>query len=566
MTLFSTPTESISEIDPQHYGVPHKRFRKAQWDAIQKSELVLENPNKKFIFAEAPTGVGKSAIATALGASEPVTVFVGTLNLLDQYQREYGFAGVKGRQNYPCILPDKVEMWELQKGRQPTAHDCHFTKMWDCPMAGACPYLVAKSTAIKARRTVVTYAYGALSRSIAERRGILVCDEGHGSAEHILGFASFSIDEKYRKKYNLPQFPAMLNKFGERGQGALMDQIAHDIVLDWLADCREEIRNQMAFLPPLTEEYAQLQKVHDRFLRQINSLDQSVWFLECRNNLFWGWSNGGRYPMAGLKLRPLDARSVARGFWREKDMVLIMSATIGDPSPLADKLGINMETAEHHVYPHPVPVHYRPIHDLNIKRMTYRNLKKHPNLYQVQAVAIANFINELSPEWRGIVLTSSYKKISELSKRLREFLPDQRRIITQQTGMRIDGLTQQFIEDDREDGDVLVASIQGFGEGIDLRADLARFAVVAGVPFDNPTDPYTNALRSQAGGQKYLLMKTYATIPQACGRVTRATKEENGEWRLNVAAVADGSTTTGIAKKYYPKFFREALEITNEPP
>jgi Rad3-related DNA helicase len=314
----------------------------------------------------------------------------------------------------------------------------------------------------------------------------------------------------------------------------------------------------MVFLPIVSEEYSKLQKQADKFSRALRNLESSTWFLEC--SPWVSWENGNK--AAALKLRALDARLVARRFWSNKAMVLIMSATIGDSAPLADKLGIDPETMEHHVYEHPIPIAYRPIYNLHCQRMTYTNLKKFPNLYRIQGAQIAAFIKGLPPEWRGIVMTSSYTKIRNLSKVLVELLPN-RRIITQQAGMKIDELTQQFIGHGRLPGDVLICSIQGFGEGLDLRGDLARFAVVAGVPFDNPTDPYIQAMKGQAGGQKYLLAKTYAAIPQACGRVTRATKEKNGEWRLNVAAIADGSAMTGVAKKYYPEFFKSALEQTN---
>ncbi len=544
---------------PSHFGVPHDSFRDSQWDAIDKAHSALKNPSKKFIFAEAPTGVGKTAIAAALGRYEKVTVYVSTLGLLDQYRREYGFAGVKGSNNYPCVLPKKVEAWKAV-GTEPTAMDCHFDKMWDCPVAQQCSYLIEKQRAIKAQRTVVTYAYGSLSRSIMGREGILVMDEGHGAAEHILDFANFTITEHNRQRLDLPEYPSSLWKFGNMGKGAILKGEPLEAARGYLIDCREAIVDRMVFFPEVSEEYSKLQKASERFTRALQNFDESTWFLECNPWISWDKKNGQQ--AAGFRLRALDARMVAKRFWKNKKMVLVMSATIGNPDPLASKLGINTEGMEHHVYEHPIPIAYRPVHNLHMQRMTYTNLKKYPNLYQIQAVSVANFINDLPPEWRGIVLTSSYTKIGRLSAALQNFLPDRRLIVQVAGGKGVDALTEQFITD-RKEGDVLVASIQGFGEGLDLRGELARFAVVAGVPFDNPTDPYIQAMRGQAGGSKYLLAKTYAAIPQACGRVTRATKEDSGEWRLNVAAVADGSATTKIAKKYYPHFFREALENTN---
>lgn len=550
----------LNNVDPKAYGVPHSKFRDAQWNAITKARNILSNPSKDFIFAEAPTGVGKTAIATALGAYHKVTVYVGTLNLLDQYVREYGFTGVKGRNNYPCVHPAKVAKWKEACSPPPTASDCHFSKMWDCPHAHNCSYLIQKELAASARRTIVTYAYGSLSHTIMKREGILVLDEGHGSAEHILQFASFEITDRTRRKFNFPDFPTAIRNYGDGGKGAIANQQALTIVKNYLSACLNVLNQQLVFLPSLSDDYAMLQKIHDRFTKNRENLDSGVWFLEC-NNWLSVEKQGAEWKQApGLRVRAMDAKTVAQRFWGNKKMTLIMSATIGDPAPLASKLGIDMKKAEHHIYDHPVPVSARPIFDLSIMKMTYSNLKKYPNLYAVQGASIGAWINKLPPEWRGIVLTASYFKIKALAKSLNGVLENNRRVIDQQPGMRIDELTKRFLED-RKPGDVLVASIQGFGEGLNLQGDLARFAVIAGVPFDNPTDAYIQAMRSTEGGHKYLLSKTYSTIPQACGRVSRATKE-SGDWRINVAGIADGSATTPIAKKYYPKFFRDAMEET----
>lgn len=543
---------------PQSLGVPHKEFRNAQWDAIKKAKGVLDNPSKDFIFAEAPTGVGKTAIATAMGSYRPVTVYVGTLNLLDQYVREYGFVGVKGKGNYPCAHTEKIAKW-AQAGMTPTAGDCHFSKMWDCPHAHNCEYLIKKKLASEARRTIVTYAYGSLSRSIQDRTGILVLDEGHGSADHILQFASFEISDFTRRRYNLPEFPSKILGYGEGGRGAIASPMAIGVVKDYLNDCCNAIDRQMVFMQKLSDDYAKLQKVYDRYRKASENLDSGVWFLECSKYSSTEKIKESYVKAPGIKLKAMDASTVASRFWGNKDMTLIMSATIGDPEPLAKKLGINMKLAEHHVYEHPVPAEARPIEDLKMQKMTYSNLRKNPRLLQIQGVTIGAWINKLDPEWRGIVLTSSYRKIKALDEALADTLQGNRRRMTQRPGMRIDELTQAFLTDQRP-GDVLVASIQGFGEGLDLQGELARFAVIAGVPFDNPTDAYIQAMRSTPGGHKYLLAKTYATIPQACGRVSRATKTEDGEWRLNIASIADRSATTPIAKRYYPKFFRDAME------
>ena len=132
------------------------------------------------------------------------------------------------------------------------------------------------------------------------------------------------------------------------------------------------------------------------------------------------------------------------------------------------------------------------------------------------------------------------------------------KFMVQKPGNKVDKLTNEFITNPQP-GDILIASIQGFGHGLDLVGDLARYCTVAGVPHSNPQDPYENARKSRPGGGKYAWWKAYSAIPQACGRSSRGEKEENGDWQLNEADLADGSATTQLAMKTYSSWFRKAI-------
>jgi Rad3-related DNA helicase len=94
---------------------------------------------------------------------------------------------------------------------------------------------------------------------------------------------------------------------------------------------------------------------------------------------------------------------------------------------------------------------------------------------------------------------------------------------------------------------------------LDLRGDLGRFVIVAGVPHYNPTDPFDRARMKREGGMRYARWTAYNSVVQACGRVTRGVRV-NGEYMLNVAALADGSAVSPAARRYYAEWFREALD------
>ena len=102
--------------------------------------------------------------------------------------------------------------------------------------------------------------------------------------------------------------------------------------------------------------------------------------------------------------------------------------------------------------------------------------------------------------------------------------------------------------------------IYNWGAGLDFYGDLARFAVVAGVPFGNHTDNFGRA-RAKKGKDDYAWWFSYVQVPQACGRVSRGEQDENGNYLLNVACLADGSSMTGNAKRNYPDWFKDSIRV-----
>jgi Rad3-related DNA helicase len=545
--------------NPRDLGVPHDEWRPNQLAAYQATKEIFDTGETKHVFLELGTGSGKSGIATALGAHQPVVVLVQTLSLLDQYEEAYGFEIIKGRQEYDCVLEEKTREWKAKTGFAPKASDCHFPKMHDCPVAHRCPYLIAKQRALSSKRMACTYRYASLSHKVAEREGIVILDEAHAAGEEVLSFAEFNMTEERRRKFNLPPLPFPTG-YGPQGKGDLIDAKARGVIKDWIAESRSALR-ALKGIEAASDRQSQVKRMYDRLSRLSSDIgdDRQDWFLyQGSGNMPTGsWQTFDLVNRAPtyMNLRPLSARPIAPVLWKSKDLAVLMSATIGDPDPLANELAIEDYKAID--FPHPIPPEFRPVDDLHVPRMTRSNINDNPNLYEVQAVSIWNWVRQLDPSWRGIVLTTSYTKINELKKHLKSRFngriyepPDNARGVTARVNA--------FLADPRP-GLIAIDTIQGWGHGIDLYGDLARFAVVAGVPHSNPSDPYERARTSRPGGRKYAWWTAYNAIPQAVGRVSRGEKDEHGEWIINRAALADGSATAPTAFRYFPQWFREAI-------
>lgn len=488
------------------------------------------------MFGELPTGSGKSSCAAALGHKQKVLVVVHTLALLTQYEQNYGFSVVRGRQEYPCILLEKVNVWRHKYRRLPTAADCHFSKMDMCSVSDKCPYLLAKHKALREDRAACTYRYVGVSDMMKLRSGHLVLDEAHDAVEELIRFNKFEISHNVIEQYDLPAFPYY--EFGEDNEGDVLSPLHKYRILDWLDKCLKIFAQYYEQDP----KSCRAQNLYHRYNRMMESLYTIEWFLRIYDDK--------------AVMMALDATEIAEQIFRHKNTKLLMSATIGDPAPLAKALGI--DEYQFFTFPHPIPVPFRQIHDIGVPRMTKRNLDNNPHYYWKQVDAIIQWVRRFPFSWRGAILTTSYYKIERLSKLIERFMPE-RRYYVQGAGQKVGDVVHQFTTNPRP-GDVMIGTIQGMGTGLDLYGSLARWIVIAGVPHPNPLDRYEKARREQFGGIAYQNWVTYNSVPQACGRVSRGETTEAGGWLPNFAALADGGATTKRAYNYYPDWFSDAIQ------
>lgn len=544
----------MAHDSPRLLGLPHDEWRPSQEDAYLKARAIHRNGGG-IIVIEAPTGVGKSGIATALGAEgDGVLVLAHNHGLLKQYERLYGFDIIMGKPEYDCVLPSKVEHWKNAYNMVPKASDCHYHNMYDCQFSANCPYVIARQNAMESQRAACTYKYAALSEWTSKRGGILVMDEAHDCYEELLEFSKFTMDEQTQKNFKFPKFP--LYDFGQGGKGDLLEGSNRGKVMDWIFECMKKI-SKVDLFSEMTQQTAKNRQMFERLssgLKMLSSGDPL--FYRCSQLTVDDWRvfDTRSNPGAILVIRSLDVKDLVKKIIGMKDTVVMMSATIGNPKPLMAELGLpNFQFVR---YGHPTPLEKRPIFDLGVDKMTKQNLDASPALYKRQSDRIASFIQSLDKDWRGIVVTSSNYKVGVLRNFLRQQLNG--RVIFPKPGT---GLRQQVSDfvGKKGRGEIMVGPIQGWGSGISLDYDIARISVVAGVAFANPGDRFDQLRMSTSNGKQYAFWNAYCGVVQATGRVSRGEIDENGEYELNVAALADGSTTTPQAKANYSDWFKEAI-------
>jgi len=548
MTIDIDVLDGTTPITPSDWGVPHVSWRPNQWDALSKALSYIDKEDEEIdtLIYELPTGSGKSAIPTALAKKMQVVVYVHSLALLDQYRDAYGFTIVKGMDQYECCHPDVVEAYYGKHRFKPRVSECPMEKMQECPYYVMCPYIAAREKALASRRMACTYPFALLSFNVQKRGGIGVWDEAHSSVEAIIQLSAMRFNKKFQQLWSLPQFPG----FGTRDE---LKPRMKSKVLDWFHDSiREMERNRPNDLFP--EDLAPWRAAYRRLNFALGQVQEQELYFESFEEEKWRRVKGGRrkYKDIYMLLKPFSASTLAHKLSRGKQVSLLMSATIGNPEPLTEELGI--KKYQFFEYPHPIPADERPIYDLQFEKMIWNNIQKYPKIFKLQAMRIAKFLDEFPGDWRGLILCASYAKAGRLKEELEPYLGD--RVYNPPEDVnRVDHFMNKKAD---TPGLVVVDVIQVWGQGLDLWGDLGRFAIVASVPFGNLTDRYEK-VRKKKYGSHYAWWFSYNTVPQACGRVSRGEVKENGDYLLNVGAIADGSGTTGKAHQNYPNWFREAI-------
>jgi Rad3-related DNA helicase len=546
-----------ARVEPWKLGLPHSSWKTYQYEAYVAAKSALET--NRLVIMEAPVGIGKTAIAGALSDGVETTVLVQNLGLLNQYQ-DYGFSVLMGRQEYECADHNKVSDWKSKYGRIPTAFDCHHThNMRMCPYFEDCPYFLAREEAFSSPRMACTYKYGAVSDRLQKRGGLLVMDEIHNAVREFLGIESFSMSTTERKKHSIPDF--IMANFGEGGDGDVLSATDRLNLLGWTEKALSCVGQVNLF-----DELTPLGTEQRKMFESLSSLQELLFspgdlFYKCKLRDIYTKKSGKTVSELVMEVKPLSPKSVYASISSGKESIFMMSATIGDPQALiCNELGTG--NYSYKSWPHPVPASKRPVYDIANYAMTHSNITKNPSLYNKQAGDIANWINKKTDrDWRGIVLTTSHLKVRMLRNELERKLRDGRKVFASDPDLydlqeRID----RFVKN-KDTGTVQIDTIQGWGTGVDLRGDIARYSVVAGVPLSNPVDRFDSLRFSTPEGRAYAYAFAYNSVMQATGRVSRG-EVENGEYTLNTAALADKLATAPMAMAFYSQWFKDAITKT----
>lgn len=517
---------------------------------INSIEKAIFN-NQKFIICNAPTGSGKSFIAPTLAkyagepdsewcskvddysifsedgiefskSVEPFGVYALTItkSLQDQYKETFDFANLlKGQSNYQCAYDEELTV---------DSAPCLYVKglkreCWDC---NRCPYYNDRNKMLKGSFATLNYSmYFSLPEHL-KRRKILVLDEASELEEQLVGQFTCEIDIPFLMKTetSVTAFPTdekMVN------------------IISWL----NKISNAISTNVGTYMEYLKNKKNKDSEFYKKNTECNKLQRLQKSVDLLIQTYHDSQYIVEridkSIKFTPLKVDKLSKYLFDNADHVVLLSATIIDPSSFARTLGIT--DYSYVEVDSKFDASKSPIYILAKQKINYQNLK---SLLPTICKQIEGILEE-HKDHKGIIHTHTQYIADYIRDNVRSA-----RLLCREMGVKNEDILEKHFTSKHPT--VLVSPSMTYG--VDLKGDLANFQIVLKAPWLPTKDARIEKMMKL--DSNWYVNKMLCTLVQACGRGVRSASDECPTYIL------DGGIFDAIAKnkRKLPKYFMDRLQ------
>jgi Rad3-related DNA helicase len=519
--------------------------RKQQVFILNEIERHIKN-GVKYIIINAPTGIGKSLIAMAIGNYfKHCYICTGQKSLQDQYIKEFGDMAttVKGRANFKCLDykrerdgdinncdygwctrnkdPEKIchrTIHPREAGRV-AAFSCTRQNLYYQSDDKTCEYQAQKAKALNSKIVIANYDYVlAALNYIGDfcRRDVIVSDEGHGLEAHIANFVTVDISS-----YFLDRLNARFLKKDSLNFAYTNYNDSQEVKFECHFSQLQKIYSKLLIVEKQSEGNSKDAKLFNNALTKIRYLLDDI--EENRNN--WVVKEERTYSkksVTKIQFCPIFIHQYAKkNFFSFGKVNIIMSATILAKDKeacnrFAADLGIKANEYEYITVPQVFPWVNSLIYNLGLVNLRYSKDRspEQERMFYKDVVKQIDLILDLHPNAKGIIHCHT-KKISAL---IDEFTTHKDRIITHDTKNRADRLKEHC---DSKKPTVLCSP--SMHEGVDLKDELSRFQIIVKIQYPN--------IKEERIEQRLKLDPTYIdrqaslAFAQALGRSVRSSND-----------------------------------------
>ncbi len=470
---------------------PHKEPRPEQATALDAAAGWLAGP-EKFMAAELPTGVGKSAVAVSLGralaaSGKKTYVLTSQKVLQDQYAGDFDMPDIRSSSEFHC---SKVGTTCSEAGK--------FRAATNSPPCQSCPYRSAKERFVGSHMGVTNYSYFLSETAFVgqlTKRDLLILDEAHNVEKEVRSWATVSLSEEWCSRELRTQVPRLRDN-------QLFAWVTTGEYADKLRFAKVRLNKE------LSAAVRSERKSAGALARKLSFVEQHLGAVERlaplgHEDVSMSWEG------KNLVLRPFDVSGmVEEALYSKADKVLLMSATLLDK----DEFFRSAAVPQSSVYlslPTPFRREAYGVMYYPLARVTQKGLDDAGRANLVKGVRAVLRDN---PASKGIIHTGNY----ELLKMLQQHLGENDRMLWQNTATDRRRILEEHVSTDRPT--MLVSP--GMTEGIDLRDELSRVQVILKVPWPSLGDPIVD--RMSKTRPRWYAWSTAKTLVQAAGRSVRS--------------------------------------------
>ena len=539
--------------------------RPKQLEALARINEAFRS-GKRVVALEMPTGGGKSPIcltvANAIKKMNGKTHFLTVQRALqDQYTSDFPapiIEPLKGRSNYACSH-------ERGRGSDCANAPCGAVKK------GILPECVVGGDEAETRRRAVKLQLSPEAHLCAYWRQLQLCSD---SAITLFNFSSFLfqqrigrfgkrdlmlIDEAHKIEGQLMSFVSL--ELTEWALSIINVEIDREIttkeqLMNWLREKEILTKIQKALDDSKSDEAGdesfegELDKVQVEALRELDmKLSNFLRYVEQSDWIFETVEYNDRRGEKAKKLvaRPLFAKQFAKDLLFDRaDRALVMSATILDVNLWARNLGFDSSEVSLVQTSCDFPAQNRPIHLEFCGPMGYKHLKAQQN---PKDPTLPKFLRKVKvildrhAGVRGLIHCQSY----DLAKEIFQGVSDDRLIFQD----HFDNKDELFAAHRSKPDSVIVSP--GIKEGFDFRDGLARFQILAKVPWPSMADKVVKE-RMNRDPDWYAWCASLDLV-QSYGRIVRS----KDDWGYSYILDSGFEFFCSKNGRFLPVWFREAF-------
>ena len=535
----------------------------------------MVNEGYRDIVISAPTGIGKTGIGMAaclwatqsdvgmdLGG-EPGGYYLVTQKLL-QDQITDDFAKFRPQFDQTGITLKTAAEYECP-GCLKCSKGHEYTSKWfdqTCPGPPPCYELVEKTENGWGRKTgpqtcpyeyhksqfmvlpigVTNYAYWLTEKKFVDRfpvKNILVCDECHSLEKLLLRAEELVITQRDNEKYKVEVSSVYINSM-EDFLVWLAQEYEPAVDYAWKAINAEIEENHRARDEKVKEELELIQGKIKRIFAVVPR--------EPKNWVFWSEPVGDPENPSGFDymLKPLSAAPYFDEYIRRTaPLRLYLSAYPGPKNSFCHTLGLDPNQVAWKNLNSTFPISHRPVHMVmlgSMGRTAYNNTL--PKL-----LSTVTKILDRHAQQKGLIHCHSYR----LGKAIYDYL------LTTSHALRVlfpeaAGNRAELFKQHRLSDEPTVILSPSMTEGFSLDDDLARFQIIAKMPFPYLGDKQVAAKKDL--DPEWYILQTVMTIIQACGRIVRSDKDYGDTYILDRDFYRLYNDEN---MQFFPKWFEESF-------